>query len=426
MKRKRVSIRFGGYNPRGVGRAYLERVKNLFIPSGVVWPLNEAAGRIALDVGYRIISLEMLDNPGFEIAGAGGADIWASWIETVGDGALADEGTLVHGGSHAAKLTGGATANTFIRPAPTPRLDNTIDVLPGSNFELTFWTRGDGTNQGRYNVVNVNQGGFIRSTVVTGVTGAAYQKVTHSFVIPSGCYQISVSLLCSTVNGGVCYFDDVSLICSDYPMSGVYPASGVTYGQPGIGDGGLAAVFDGNDSPVKIGSRAFNTLWNGDKFSALTWAKVDSGARWTDATTYRYSFHVKSRPNATVYAVLGKSNANHQLIWRRRIAGLTNEHTYTFAPTGPLGWFCMGMTVDVSKPKMCGYLYVPGSLDWFKVFDVAGDGLPWDKIAYPVDDSNTVLFGGSATAQEWIGAGALVAYKPGLLSDDEMQSAMVP
>ena len=44
-------------------------------PPTAFWKVNEAAGRTAVDSIHTIVSLELLDNLGFETAGAGGADI---------------------------------------------------------------------------------------------------------------------------------------------------------------------------------------------------------------------------------------------------------------------------------------------------------------------------------------------------------------
>src|SRR3990170_8781110 len=88
---------------------YFQHIQRLFGTALIVpWPLWEASGSVAADQAVN----EHLANGGFETAGAGGADVWGSWTETAGDGALANETTLVHGGSDAAKITAGANAQT--------------------------------------------------------------------------------------------------------------------------------------------------------------------------------------------------------------------------------------------------------------------------------------------------------------------------
>jgi len=399
------------------------------------WVLSETTGRTAVNAANKFYpNLEHFDNGGFEIAGGGGADIWANTQEVAGNGALSDETIEVHAGgsAHAAKITAGASANTYIRPTQNSSMyANDIKVFPGQTLILTFWTRGDGVNAGRYSVYDNNNGVYIRSTISTGITGVTYAQVSYSFVIPSGCYDILVSLLCPTANGGICYFDDVSLI-GNMPYNGLYAAAGMTYNISGPGDGRGAARFSGADTGLLIGSKAFGLSYNGNVGSVIAWGKVDAAARWTDATSYRYLFHPKSRQDATVYIVIGKNQTNHQLVWRRRVASTTYEKLYTFSPSGPTGWFSMGFRWNMlSSPKnFAGFVYAPGHTAFTKVFDETpsvgyGDQL-WDTATYTVDDANCVLAGGSITAQEWFGDEARAFYWAGAaLTDNEFYKGMV-
>lgn len=147
---------------------------------------------------------EFVLNPGFETAGAGGADVWGDWIETAGDGALANETTSKHAGSDAAKVTAGPTLDTKVHQVFT--------VVPDLEYELTFYTRGDVTNDGRYRVVNVGTGEAIIATTDTGVTGATYTLVTARFIAPPLCTSIRLDLMCPGVDAGVAYYDTVSLL----------------------------------------------------------------------------------------------------------------------------------------------------------------------------------------------------------------------
>lgn len=168
--------------------------------------LTDTAGKVAS--GYigaadavEALGGELLSNVGFETAGGGGADIWGTWNEGAGDGALADETVLVHGGSHAAKITAGASANTFVRQQ--------ITVTPGKLYKLTFWTRGDGTNAGRYGVRDSSTSIWLISVRSTNVSGAVYTQAIAYFVP----IDISVWIwgYCPSANGGIAYFDDYSL-----------------------------------------------------------------------------------------------------------------------------------------------------------------------------------------------------------------------
>jgi hypothetical protein len=401
------------------------------------WPLWDIGYRTIRNMtGTEVKSVELIGNGGFETAGAGGADVFDVWTEAAGTGAIADEGELVHGGSHAAKLTAGATANTTLRPSNASSLDATgaglVGVFPGMRCTLSFWTRGDGANAGRYAVYDNSNGAYIRTTVSSGVTGTTYTRVSYSFTVPAGCYAVQVTLFCPAAEGGIAYFDDVSLV-SDYPLDGLAQPSGVSYGRPGIGDGLACTEHNGTDSGILIGNVAFGQLWDGNVGSAISWGKVDAASRWTDAAAYRYPFHVKSRQDSTVYLAMGKSQTNHQVSWRRRIgAGNVNpqfEYTYTFSPSGPTGWFCQGMTWDVvsSPKKIKCFLYAPGVLEWTKLYDdTPATGLEdWVNATYTPDGKDTVLAAGSLTAQEWIGRVAHVYLWAGAaLTDDEMRRAM--
>lgn len=145
----------------------------------------------------------LLLNGGFETAGAGGADIWADWAESVGDGALANEAVLIHTGADACKITAGAGVNT--RVAQSNRT-----AIPGVLYRYWFYTRGDGVNEGRYRVYDQTNALDIISTTGTGVPGTAYTKVDVEFTAPAGCVKFGIYFYCPATNGGVAYFDTAS------------------------------------------------------------------------------------------------------------------------------------------------------------------------------------------------------------------------
>jgi len=149
------------------------------------------------------IGSELIQNPGFETAGGGGVDIWANWFEVAADGALANETTIVHSGNAAAKLTSGATVGTYIY--------QNVTVVAGRMYHLRFWTRGDGTHAGRFGIYNWTGGGDIKALAGTGVIGTTYVQVDATFIAPVGCVLVRINLVCPSINGGICYFDDVSV-----------------------------------------------------------------------------------------------------------------------------------------------------------------------------------------------------------------------
>jgi len=145
---------------------------------------------------------ELLLNPGFE--DAGDPDTFDEWADTAGDGAIALEETIIHGGAAAAKLTAGATVNTCITQAVT--------VVPGKTYQLSFWTRSGAANAGLYGVYDVTNSADIIAAVTTGVSGIVYTKVSKSFVAPVDCVSARLDLWCPAVNTKIAYFDDIHLI----------------------------------------------------------------------------------------------------------------------------------------------------------------------------------------------------------------------
>jgi len=128
-------------------------------------------------------------------------------MELVGDGAIADEGVLVHTGDHAAKLTAGASFNTNIR-------QDSVAVIPGKTYTLSFYTRGDGANQGRYGVYDNINTEFILFREPTGVAGAVYTLVEYEFDAPQYCTSINVYFQCPEPLNGIAYFDTSSLFAN--------------------------------------------------------------------------------------------------------------------------------------------------------------------------------------------------------------------
>ncbi len=176
----------------------------------------------------------LLLNPGFETAG-GAPPVWANWAENVGDGALANEVVIVHEGVDAAKVTAGASANTFIY--------QNIVVIPGERRRFRFWSQGDGANAGRYGVFDITNGADIIAPTTTGITAAAWGMVAPQYTVPAGCVSLRVLFLCPLVNGGIAYFD----ACEDRRMDGFL----------------------------------------GDQGTAIVWARVANAGVWTDGANRR-------------------------------------------------------------------------------------------------------------------------------------------
>jgi hypothetical protein len=128
---------------------------------------------------------------------------FARWYERVGDGTIEEENTIVHSGTNAVKLTAGSSTGTWI--------SQPIYVVEGEKMQLAFYSAGDGTYAGRYQVRDATHDTDIVAIKSTGITANSYSEVTETFTIPTGCTYIKIIFACPGTDGGIAYFDDASL-----------------------------------------------------------------------------------------------------------------------------------------------------------------------------------------------------------------------
>ncbi len=77
---------------------------------------------------------EILDNIGFETAGAGGNDVFANWVETKASGTIADETVDIHGGGHAARFDVDAGNSDMY-------IDETTKLVSGGWYYQNMWAK---------------------------------------------------------------------------------------------------------------------------------------------------------------------------------------------------------------------------------------------------------------------------------------------
>ena len=384
----------------GTGRSLLGSDKNyinkvLGIQSANLiggWPFNEPSGLRAHCVVTQTFTGDIAYNGDMEIAGHGGAITAAGWYQRAGGGTIAAEAVVIHGGARAVKLTEGASTWIY----------QNMVVKPGESYVYSFWTQGDGANAGRYGIKNQSDNAwFVALNTSTGVAGGAYAQVTDTIVIPATCSEIIVYLEAPAGGGNFCYYDDFTLT-GTVDFGAAYCRPGVTLGGGGIGDGKTSAAFDAANTYVAVQGALFNSLYDPDLGSAISWGKM-SAAQWADAAAFRYLVHPKSSTDAFVYVVFGKHTEAKTLFWRRKTAEADsdNEQKYVF-DTVPTGWFCMGFSWDTTTPRLKGYLYAPGVVAWHKVFDIAGEDMD-SLAAYSWTGLNTMLAAGGGNSQLWQG-----------------------
>lgn len=323
---------------------------------------------------------EMVLNPGFETAGGGGADVFANWTETAGDGAIADETTIKHAGSHSAKLTSGATSNTLLTQA--------ITVIPGFTYNLSFWSYGDGTNAGQYLVYDATNAVNLIALTTTGKTAAAWAQVTASFVAPVGCVSVQLKLYCPPVNAGLCYFDDVSLL----PTTGL-----VSIGQTDpyfitelITNGGFEKAGAGG---ADIWSGWVESAGNGalEKETSIVHtggsaAKITAGASANTTIQNPLTGIIPGQQYTLTFWTRGDGTNDG----RYQVYDFSNSATIVQGSTGVTGTTYTQVTVNFTAPTGCVIVQI-----WFKS-PLANGGIAYfdDVSVKPVQSSSKLWFAG--------------------------------
>jgi hypothetical protein len=153
---------------------------------------------------------QMIVNGSFETVGAGGADVVQGWVESAGDGAITR--TTMAGEVHtdtcklaALKLTAGAGMATVVQQTWS-------ELVPGRNYTLSGWARGDGTHPGLVRVQSIASGtpDLIPWLTSLTTTSATYAPFAFPFVAPP-CGSVICSLVCPQTSGGFACFDDLSV-----------------------------------------------------------------------------------------------------------------------------------------------------------------------------------------------------------------------
>ena len=151
---------------------------------GYTSPLYDGTASFNNIYSAGLVNDNLLSNPGFETPGGGDPDFWANWTETVQTGSFANETVLVYEGNDAAKINAGGGIH----------VRQSYVSIPEKKYRLRIWTRGDGTNSGRYLVRDITNATNIVSVTSCGVPGAAYEMVVVEYTAPAGCIEIEIQL----------------------------------------------------------------------------------------------------------------------------------------------------------------------------------------------------------------------------------------
>ncbi len=120
-------------------------------------------------------------------------------------------------------------------------------------------------------------------------------------------------------------------------QNGAY--TGVTLGQPGIGDGNTCPLFDGATDFVDIFTAGLQGAFDGAEGTLMVWAKVFNVGVWTDAAD-RFLFRLEVDGNNYVFCA--KTITNNRLFFRYTAGGVVEAQAVGGLTT--IKWMCLGMT----------------------------------------------------------------------------------
>lgn len=156
---------------------------------------------IAHEIGYETGS-NLLLNPGLETSGS--STPFYGW--SVNSTSASVETSSIHSGNRAVKMIGIGDSWSV------PQLLQGCDVTPNTNYNLSFWTRGDGVNSTRFAIYGQGTpNAYIRNVQDTGISSSIYQYFSYNFTTPSTVNKVLIFLVPATIRGAVGYFDDISL-----------------------------------------------------------------------------------------------------------------------------------------------------------------------------------------------------------------------
>lgn len=126
--------------------------------------------------------------------------------------------------------------------------------------------------------------------------------------------------------------------------------TGVTLGQPGIGDGRTCPFFDGATSYNDIYSVPFAADFNPNTGTVIEWVRVVNVGAWTDGVERR---GLTVAVDGNNFVILRKSAAANRLDWYYRSGGVQNLRGRVGLTT--TGWICMAMTWNKPADEVRAY-----------------------------------------------------------------------
>ena len=116
--------------------------------------------------------------------------------------------------------------------------------------------------------------------------------------------------------------------------------TGVTLGQPGIGDGNTSPLFDGANDVNDVYSVPFNADFDGDEITIMIWIRAINIGVWADAAN-RYFIHLRADGNNRIY--IRKSVAANTVSWVHAGSAVTNSANEVIVAT--TDWIVFALTI---------------------------------------------------------------------------------
>lgn len=350
MNKKRLLTVMGGSRKVNLYNNIIATSPDLY------YPLNDTSGITIKDYsGNTANSTNILSSGSFD------ADL-TGWTPTnTGDGTIEVDTVSPRTGAGCLKITQGSSGITV--------LSRTRGCYNGNSYEIRFWTRGDGTNAGRYAVRNVTSGDYIVAVgTSTGVAGTEYTEKLVEFTL-TGAVQTAIDIQIifygSAAAGGEVYFDDVTLIGIGSNFDGRLIGSGATLDSEKIGLSS-SILFGGSDL-ININKHVnLATVWDDNPCTILVWAKPNFV--FSEAQPNNYDLYSFVGINTGNIFVNYYDSSTKTLNFRHYANGTNIDQHISDIPTG---WFNT-LFVSSGTDLKC---YFNGSLKATKTIDewVAGD-----------------------------------------------------
>jgi len=125
--------------------------------------------------------------------------------------------------------------------------------------------------------------------------------------------------------------------------------TGVTLGEPGIGDGRTSPFFDGVNDFNNIFGATLQGRFNGSEGTVMAWARVANAGVWTDGTT-RQTIILQVNGNNTIQ--MRRPAANNQLRFTYTAGGVLLTNTVASTTTD---WFSIAMSWSATADEVVMY-----------------------------------------------------------------------